>query len=358
MIAKTCGCSRKIWNLMLADKEEYYSANKAMLSITPAAYKAEYPYLKEVDSLALCNAQLNLDKAYGNFFDGRCGFPKFKKKRHDISYTTNFVNGNIAIFEKGIKLPKLGIVRAVIHRPPLGKLKSVMVSKDAAGRYFASVLFEYEADIEYTDIRTHIGLDYKSDGLYVASDGSCPQMPHYYRQTEDKLSRAQRRLSRKKKGSANYEKQRIKVARLHARAADQRKDFLHKLSSGITNRYDLISVEDLDMKAISGSLHLGKSTFDNGYGMFRNMLEYKQNDKGHYYVEIDKWYPSSQLCHECGYKNSATKNLSVRKILCPCCGTVYDRDLNAAMNIDRAGTARIYACGHHLVMGETGSLAI
>ncbi len=354
---KTFGCCRKIWNLMLEDKIKYYKADGSLLMTTPASYKKEYPYLKETDSLALANIQLDLEKAYKAFFrDPNIGFPNFKSKRKTrLSYTTNVVGKNITISDRYIKLPKVGYVKVKRHRkaPDDHKLKSVTVSCDPDGKFYASVLYEYEdTAIPVEDITTHIGLDYKSDGLYVDSEDNVCNMPHYFRESEHKLAKAQRVLSRRKGSkkhepkSSNYKKQQLKVSRIYKHISNQRKDFLHKKSNEITNRYDIISVEDLNMKGMSRSLRLGKSTMDNGYGMFVHMLEYKQQRKGHYLVKIDKWFPSSQLC-QCGYKNPATKNLGLCTIICPACGRTYDRDANAAQNIDAEGL-RLFCVGQGL----------
>lgn len=344
VIAKTFGCCRKVYNLMLFDKIDYYREHKASLMTTPAQYKENYPYLKEVDSLALANVQLQLQTAYKNFFrDRRIGFPKFKSKKKDKrSYTTNLVNGNIVVTADSIKLPKVGVISAKVHReiPGGAKLKSVTVSQDRDGRYYVSILYAVKKEptipARISEDISHIGLDYKSDSLYMDSSGNAADMPHFHRESHKKLAKAQRKLSKKEKGSKNREKQRRKVARIAAHIANQRKDFLHKLSAEITNQYELISVETLNMKAISQSLRLGKATLDNGYGMFCKMLRYKQLRKGHYFVKLDRLFPSSQLC-QCGYKNPATKDLSVRTVTCPICGSTYDRDINAAKNIDKEG---------------------
>lgn len=341
MFAKTFGCCRKVYNLMLSDKIDHYNKTGQLLMTTPARYKDMYPFLKEVDSLALCNEQLHLQTAYNNFFNQpKVGFPKYKSKTKDKpSYTTNLINGNIVVSDKHIKLPKIGFVRAVIHNkaPKDYKLKSVTITKEADDSYYASVLYEYEdTTLAVDEIKTHIGLDYKSDGLYTNSEGKCADMPHFYRKSQKKLAKAQRKLSKRKLGSKNYGKQKHKVAKIHRKTKNQRNDFLHKKSKELTDKYDLISVESLNMKAISRCLKLGKATMDNGFGMFCNMLEYKQKRKGHYFIRIDKLYPSSQLC-QCGYKNPITKDLKVRTVTCPNCGTIYDRDHNAAINIDKEG---------------------
>lgn len=339
LFAKTFGCCRKVYNLMLADKKEHYCRTGKMLTVTPAKYKDEYPYLKEVDSLALANEQMNLQAAYRCFFrDRRTGFLKFKSKKHDKdSYTTNRVNGNISVTQGAIRLPKAGTVKAKTHRlAPTGYvLKSVTITREKDGTYYASVLYEYELEARPSSAVTHTGLAYKSDGLFVDASGWCADMPHFYRHSQRRLAREQRKLSKMTKGSSNYSRQKRRVAKISRHTACQRRDYLHKLSAGMTNRYDLISVENLNMRGMAGSLHLG-TTMDNGYGMFLAMLEYKQERKGHYFIKVDRHYPSSQLC-ACGFQNPATKDLSVRTVTCPKCGRVYDRDQNAAANIDKEG---------------------
>lgn len=350
MLEKTFGCCRKIWNLMLADKNEYYKQYKKKLQTTPAQYKDNFSYLKEVDSLALANVQINLQQAYNSFFKNKkFGFPKFKSKKYSKkSYTTNNVNENIILFDDAIKLPKIGIVKAEIHRLPKEnwKLKSVTVSKSSDGNFYASVLFEYEKEIIQVSKESNnsIGLDYKSDGLYVDSKNNCRDMPHFFRRSQKKLARQQRKLSRKvgsKKNepkSSNWYKQQLKVNKIYIHTANQRKDFLHKKSTEIANQYDIVCVETLDMKSLSNKgFKNGKATMDNGYGMFLNMLEYKLADRGKYFVKVDKWFPSSQLCSCCGYKNPEVKNLKIRHWTCPQCGKVHDRDLNAAINIETEG---------------------
>ena len=345
LLAKTFGCCRFIWNHMLADKKEHYKSTGTTLHITPAAYKTTYPFLKEVDSLALANVQMNLQQAYKNFFKNKkkFKFPKLKsKKKCKNSYTTNCVNGNIEMEADGIKLPKLGVVKACIHRevPEGYTLKSATVSMDRDGKYYCSVLFEYEDEIvsKEADLEHTLGLDYKSDGLYMDSEGNSCSGHKYYHKSQKKLSRLQRRLSKKQYGSNNYEKQRKKVAKQYKKTANRRNDFLHKQSTQIANAWDLVCVEDLDMRAMSRSLKLGKATMDNGYGMFLRMLEYKLEARGKHLVRIDKWYASSQICSRCGKKHKL--QLKDRIYTCEC-GNVMDRDLNAAINIKKEGY-RIY----------------
>ena len=344
MFAKTFGCCRKIWNLMLTDKIEHYKATKEMLITTPAQYKKmdEYKYLKEVDSLALSNVQLHLQTAYKKFFrDKKIGFPKFKSVKHSRkTYTTNNQNGTVSIIGNGIKLPKTGVIKAKIHRQPSTdwKIKSATISQDNDGKYYASVLFEFDKVINQVAVSDNvIGLDYRSDGLYGDSNGNVCGSPKYYRRSQKKLARLQRQLCRKEKGSNNSNKVRLKVARLHKHTANQRLDFLHKKSTEIANQYDVVCVETLDMRNMSNKgFGNGKATLDNGYGMFLMMLEYKLSDRGKYFVKVDKWYPSSQLCYACGKQHKEMKNLLTRQFVCEC-GYKNDRDTNAALNIKKEG---------------------
>ena len=318
LLAKTFGCVRFIYNKMLADKIEHYKNTGKKLNNTPAQYKKEFEWLKEVDSLALANAQLNLQTAYNNFFRSKSvGFPKFKsKKSNHKSYTTNCTNGNIQADYK---------------------LKSVTVSQSPSGKYFVSILFEYNITTTKKEPKTFLGLDYSMHELYVDSNGNEPCYPKYYRKSEKRLKRAQQKLSKMQKGSKNRDKQRKRVAILHEKIANQRKDFLHKLSRQIANVYDCVCIETLNMKAMSQSLNFGKSVHDNGWGMFTTYLKYKLEDMGKQLVKIDKFFASSQICNVCGYKNSEVRNLSIREWDCPNCKTHHNRDVNAAINIKNEG---------------------
>lgn len=353
MFAKTFGCCRKVYNLMLADKIEGYKATGKFPMVTPAKYKDEYPYLREVDSLALANKQLDLQAAFRNRFSKsrkkNTGFPKFKSAKHSRkSYTTNNQNGTVAVIDnKFIKLPKIGKVRAVIHRAPNDGwvIKSATVLQESDGKYYVSVLFEFDgvASFYVADKTNAVGLDYASDGLFVDSNGNVGSNHKYYRESYAKLAKAQRRLSRKngsEKGEAkskNYQKQLRKVNKIHRHIANQRLDNLHKISTEIANRYDVVCVEDLNMRAMSNkSFGNGKATMDNGYGMFLAMLAYKLADRNKYLVKVDKWFPSSQICHRCGKRHPEMKDLFIRKMNCDC-GLSMSRDQNAAINILREG---------------------
>ena len=353
MFAKTFGCCRKVYNLMLSEKIESYKTTGKFVAVTPAKYKKDFPYLKEVDSLALANVQLNLQSAFRNHFDRnrrkKTGFPKFKSAKHSRkSYTTNNQNGTVAIIgNRYIRLPKIGKVKAVIHRVPGTdwKLKSATVSCSSDDRYYVSVLFEYEnsASTYVVDENNAIGMDYASDGLYVDDKGNIGTNHKFYRESHKKLAKEQRKLSRKKgsrKGedkSHNYLKQQRKVNRIYTHIANQRKDNLHKISAEIANQYDIVCVENLNMRNMSNrGFGNGKATLDNGYGMFLDMLEYKLANRGKYLVKVDRWYPSSQICHCCGKRHPEMKDLRIRTMRCEC-GYVMDRDRNAAMNIKKEG---------------------
>ena len=344
MFAKTFGCCRKVYNLMLADKIASYKDTKSFGKQTPAMYKSDYPFLKEVDSLALANVQLNLQSAMKSCFDKsrkrQNGFPKFKSAKHSRkSYTTNNQKGTVAIIaDKYIRLPKIGRVKAVIHRKPDAgwTLKSATISQDNDGKFYASILFEYDAVIPVVPVSDNaIGLDYKSDGLYMDSNGHCPTGHKYYRQNQERLAHAQRKLKHMMVGSNNYRKQQRRIAKIQKYTTYQRIDFLHKESTKIANSYDIVCVESLDMKAMSNKgFGNGKATMDNGYGLFLSMLEYKLADRGRHFVKVDKWYPSSQLCSCCGRQKKLT--LADRIYRCDC-GLMINRDYNAAINIRNEG---------------------
>lgn len=341
LFVKTFGCARSIYNKMLADKIEHYKQTKKMLKNTPAQYKKKFPYFKEVDSLALANAQFHLEDAFSNFFQNpKFGFPNFKSKKNSRrSYTTNNVNNNIELKNGKLKLPKAGLVRVKQHREvPEGYiLKAVTVSQKGSGKFYASILFEYEEEITNKEPKSFLGMDYSMKDLYVDSEGNKGEYERFYRKSEQKLKKEQRKLSLMKKGSKNRAKQRIKVAKVHEKIANRRKDFMQKKSRQIANVYDCVCIENLDMKAMSKSLNFGKSVHDNAFGKFIEMLSYKLQRQGKYLVEVDKFYPSSQLCSVCGYQNKETKDLSLREWICPHCGTKHDRDINAAVNLLKEG---------------------
>lgn len=349
LINKTFGCVRFVYNKMLANRKKIYEqfkddkeALRQQKYLLPADFKKEFVWLKEVDSLALANAQLNLQTAYKNFFrDKSVGFPKFKSKHHDKkSYTTNNQGGTIRLINnKTIRLPKLKDVRIKLHRqlPQNAVIKSATISKTSTGKYYISVLVEHTSDIKPVTPtpETVLGLDYSSKSLFVDSQANNADYPKFYRKAEEKLKKAQRKLSKRQKGSKNREKQRRKVAKLHEKVANQRKDFLHKLSRQIANAYNAVAIENLNMRGMAQSLTLAKSTNDNGFGMLKTFLAYKLAEQGKQLVVIDKWFPSSKMCRYCGTVNTEL-TLADRVWTCSC-GKKLDRDINAAINIKNEG---------------------
>lgn len=352
MFAKTFGCCRKVYNLMLSDKIESYKSTGKFVTVTPAKYKKDYPYLREVDSLALANKQMDLQEAFRNCFSKsrkkNNRFPKFKSAKHTRkSYTTNNQKGTVAITNNSIRLPKIGHVKAIIHRKPDDNwsIKSATVSQESDGKFYISVLFEIADTINtyVADTTNAIGLDYASDGLYVDNNGNVGTNHKYYRESHDKLAKAQRRLSRMQGArkheikSKNYIKQLRKLNKIHRHISNQRLDNLHQISTKIANLYDVVCVESLNMKSMSNKgFGNGKATLDNGYGMFLSMLEYKLSERNKYLVKVDKWFPSSQICHCCGEVHPEMKNLTIRTMKCDC-GLTISRDQNAAINILREG---------------------
>jgi len=320
---------------MLADRIEYYKQTGESLNNTPAEYKEEFEWLKEVDSLALANAQLNLNKAYKNFFrDKSVGFPRFKSKkstRH--SYKTNNQKGTVTIEDGYIKLPKLkSKVRVKQHRDFDGLIKSCTVSKTSSGKYFISVLVETEIE-PLPKTENKVGIDVGLKDFAICSNGEVFSNPKWLRKSEKRLAKLQKDLSRKAKGSSNRAKARLKVAKLHEKIANQRKDFLHKASSKIVSENQAIAIEDLKVKNMLKNHCLAKAISEVSWSMFRTMLEYKSKWNGRDLVIAPSNYASSQLCSDCGYKNPQVKNLGLRNWTCPECRAVHERDINAAKNL-------------------------
>lgn len=354
LIAKTFGCSRFVYNKMLGYSidayekgEKFASRNKFNYRLTEL--KKAFTWLCEVDATALTSANDALADAFRNFFDKRAGFPQFHKKKTYGSYTSKRIQGsnNIALTDKHIKLPKIGIVKAKVHRCPCDDwiIKSATVSQEPDGKFYVSVLFEFEKPVNtyVADITNAVGLDYASNGIYVDNNGNIGSNHKFYRDSHDKLAREQHKLSRmqgSKKGEAkskNYLKHLTKIGKIHRHIANQRLDNLHKLSTEIANQYDVVCVETLNMCSIANrGFGNGKTTLDNGYAMFLTMLEYKLSDRNKYLVRVDKWYPSSQICHQCGTIHPEMKNLQIRTMKCDC-GLTISRDQNAAINILNEG---------------------
>ena len=348
--AKTFGCVRKVYNLMLNDRKKAYEEvkndpSKKMIFPTPAKYKKEFPFLKEVDSLALANAQLHLDKAYKNFFrDKSVGFPRFKSKKNPVqSYTTNNQNGTVALIDnKFIKVPKLkSLIRIKLHRQPKGMIKSATISRHSSGKYYISLLCKEEIS-ELPKTNSAIGIDLGITDFAILSDGQKIDNNKFTSKMEKKLKREQRKLSRrallaKNKGiplseAKNYQKQKRKVARLHEKVMNQRTDFLNKLSTEIIKNHDIICIEDLNVKGMLRNHKLARSISDVSWSSFVAKLQYKADWYGREIIKVDTWFPSSQICSECGHKDGK-KSLDIREWTCPICHTHHDRDINASINI-------------------------
>ena len=357
MLAKAFGCKRKFHNIMLEKMIAGYNETGRFPDIAVTEIKNECPYMYEIDCMVFCNAKKDLKQAFKNRFDKKrkkqCGFPKFMSKKHSKkSYTTNNINNSIRLEGKTVRLPKVGNVKIVLHRLPKKewKLKSATVSQDATGAYYVSLLFEYDTPeiVRELDESTAIGLDYASDGLYVDSNGKKGSNHKYYRESEKKLKKAQRRLSRKQgpkdgqKPSNNYLKQQKIVAKLQRHIANQRKDNRENITTQIANEHDFVFVETLNLQGIGNKKNkLGKSTYDNAYGTFCIRLEQKMKQRGKVFIKVDQWFPSSQLCSECGKKHPEMKDYRNHRTMVCECGNTMDRDHNAAINILHEGL-RLY----------------
>ena len=333
--AKCFGCVRFVYNRMLSDRIEHYNLTGKSLNNTPAQYKSEFTWLKEVDSLALANAQMNLNTAYRNFFrDKSNGFPKFKsKKNNNFSYTTNNQKGTVYVENGYIKLPKLkSPVKIRQHRSFEGVIKSCTISKAPSGKYHISILVETEIQkLPASDMR--VGIDVGIKDFAVLSNGEAYKNPKHLRKSEKRLAKLQRDLSRKQIGSSNRNKARIKVAKLHEKIANQRMDFLHKKSTEIIRENQAIVIEDLKVKNLMKNHNLAKSIAEVSWSRFREMLDYKSRWYGRELIIVPPDYPSSQLCSDCGNRSSQTKDLACRVYICPECGLEIDRDYNASLNL-------------------------
>ena len=350
-VDETIDCCRYIKNHMIERNSIIYKRRNEhlsrfdMINLLPKM-KVYLPWLKAVDSRALQASCSDVDTAFQKFFRKEAGYPKFHSKKNQVqSYTTISVSVK---WKKGfVYLPILKWVKISDKRvlPTDAKICSATVKRDH-GKYYVSITYKQEVKVASKDIDLYnvIGLDYKSNGLYITSEGDCCDMPHFYRDAEPLISKELKKLSKKQgfhkgeKQSNNYKKQLRRLYKKTSHVADQRKGFLHEQSASIAKKYDAVCVETLNMKDMANKgFGNGKATLDNGYGMFLRFLEYKLQYHGKQLIKVDKWYPSSQVCHCCGYKNPDVKNLSVRKWNCPQCGAVHDRDINAAINIKGEG---------------------
>ena len=336
--AKTFGCVRLFYNMSLDDMIKIYKEKKEYKDITPASYKEQFQFLKEVDSLALSNAQLNRNKAFKAFFRKQNKFPKYKTKRNKQSYSTNNQNGTVylSVDYKYISLPKIKNVRIKMHRKFKGVIKTVTVSKECDNTYYVSILVEENIETK-SKTNKSVGIDLGIKSYIVDSDSNKINNPKYLSKSLVRLEVEQRKLSHMKKDSKNRDKQRIKVARLHHHIRNQRNDFLHKLSSKYINENQVISLEDLDIKQMEQDSTLSFFVADASWSKFVSMLEYKGKWYGRDIIKVPTFFQSSQLCSCCGYQNKDIKDLSIREWVCPKCGSSHNRDHNASINILNKG---------------------
>ncbi|MBU5440357.1 IS200/IS605 family element transposase accessory protein TnpB [Tissierella sp. MSJ-40] len=352
-LAKTFGCVRFIYNYYLSMKKEIYETEKKSLSkidcnnhLNQVLKKDnKYSWLKEVDKFSLTNSIYNLDTAYQNFFteikkgNNNQGYPRYKSKKNNYkSYKTNFTNNNIEVdfINNKIKLPKLKWIKAKVHREFHGKIKSATISKTPTNRYYVSMLVETQIE-PLSQNNNKIGIDLGITDMLIDSNGNKIPNPKTLYKYEQKLTKEQRKLSKKERGSKNFHKQRIKVAKVHEKTTNIRKDYLHKLTFNIISENQVIITESLNVSGMIKNKNLSKAISDVSWSEFTRQLEYKSDWYKRTYHKIDPFYPSSQHCNNCGYKNQKTKNLSIRNWTCPECNKEHDRDINAAINILNQG---------------------
>ena len=342
LLNKSFGCNRYIFNYFLNHRIEEYQKTKKSVSYKESSsiltgLKSNFEWLKEIDSISLQQVLRDLDKAFKNFFKGY-GFPKFKSKHnHFHSYRTQMVNNNIKVENNKIKVPKIGLVKIKYHRKHKGRILNATISKTNTGKFYVSLCCEVDTLEKLPGLNSAIGIDVGIKYFCVTSDSEIVDNPRFFNKYYNKLINAQRRLSSKTKGSNNFFKARIKLAKIHELIANCRLDFLHKLSSRLINENQVICLENLKVENMLENSKLSKLISDVSWSKFRQFLEYKASWYGRTISVIDSYYPSSQICSNCGVKNEKVKNLNIRAWECSSCKTNHDRDINAAINIKKVG---------------------
>ncbi|WP_325200572.1 RNA-guided endonuclease InsQ/TnpB family protein [Oscillibacter sp.] len=353
LFEKTFGCCRYIWNQMLSDQERFYLETGKFFIPTPAKYKAEAPFLKEVDNQALIQEHNKLNQAFRVFFKNpeSFGYPKFKRKKDDRNSFTacnhDFASGpTIYTTKDGIRMTKAGIVRAKFHRRPQAwwKLKRITVDKTRTGKYYAYILYECrnkEPEPVFPAPEKTVGLKYSVPHFYVTDSGEMADPPHWLKQSQEKLARIQRSLSRMQPGSKNYQEkvQRLRLA--HEHIANQRRDFIHKESRRIANAWDAVCMRSDHAEDLIKGMNLS-NTLDSGYGMFRECLRYKLARQGKPLILIDRYEPSTKTCSACGFIREAV-HYKESSWICPKCGAVHRREVNAARNIKEQGIKQYFS---------------
>jgi len=344
LFEKHFGCSRLIYNLGLECKTMAYSGRKKTLNFFALAnqlkeLKSAYPFLNEVNSQSLQMALRNLENAFTKFFKNKAKFPNFKSKKSKQSFQCP---QNVAVEKEKVYLPKFKEgIKVILHRPIKGLIKTTTISRTSTNKYFVTFCIETKEDFpKKQKVKNAVGLDLGIKHFVITSDSEKIDNPKYLLESLVKLKWLQRQLSRKKKGSSRSKRFKFRIAKQHEKTANQRKDFLHKLSDAITKRYDTVCVEDLNISGMIKNHKLARSISDCGWGMFEQFLKYKSDWRGVNFVQIGRFDPSSKLCSECGYINSQLE-LKDREWTCPNCNSVLDRDINASKNILQYGLNKL-----------------
>ena len=346
-IIRTFGCVRYVWNYMLHLRRQEYlleglfpGKNVCSEALTILKADEDHLWLNEVDSIALQTTLEHQLDSYQRFFLRQGGRPRFKsRKEHADSYTTKRVNNNIRLNGSLLRLPRIGWVHIRLSRKVEGQIQRVTVSRNPSGKYYVSILCNVPNTTVLPAGNGDVGIDVGIAELAVLDNGIKYSGPHAMKKTLERLRREQQLLSRKTSGSNRHEKQRLKVAKLHERVANIRRDYAHKLSMELVRKYDRIMVEHLSIQEMlqTSDKTRARGIMDSGWREFVSMLDYKSAWYGREFVQVDTYYPSSQLCSACGYKNSMVKDTRIREWTCPNCGAFHDRDINAAVNIKKEG---------------------